>query len=51
VIRLAAGKKDGALQALKKAVEMNKKLKKQAQTDGDLSNLRGTPEFDRVVKE
>jgi uncharacterized Ntn-hydrolase superfamily protein len=51
VIRLAAGKKDAALQALKKAVEMNKKLKKQAQTDGDLSNLRGNPEFDRLVKE
>jgi len=51
VIRLAAGKKDAALQALKKAVDMNKKLKKQAQTDGDLSNLRGTPEFDRLVKE
>lgn len=51
VIRLSAGKKDAALQALKKAVEMNKKLKKQAQTDGDLSNLRGNPEFDRLVKE
>jgi len=49
VIRLAAGKNYDALDALEKAFRYNPKLKKQASGDADLSSLRGTPEFERMV--
>ncbi|HLP62121.1 MAG TPA: DUF1028 domain-containing protein [Candidatus Deferrimicrobium sp.] len=50
VIRLAAGKQEAALAALEKALALNGKLKKQAQTDGDLSALHGNPTFERLLK-
>lgn len=50
VIRLAAGKNFDALDALEKAFRFNPKLKKQASGDSDLSQLRGTPEFEQLVR-
>ena len=50
VIRLAVGKKDGAMEALEKAVRLNPKLKKQTSVDEDLSGLRGDPRFKRVIQ-
>jgi len=50
VIRLAAGKKDLALKALDKAISLNPKLKKQAQGDTDLYNLKNDPEFIKIIK-
>lgn len=49
-IRLAAGQKDAALAALKKALELNPKLVKQAGVDNDLAGLRGIPEFEALIK-
>ena len=51
VIRLAAGKKDEALEALKKSVTLNPKLRKQAQGDSDLDALRDDPDFKKAVSE
>lgn len=48
-IRLGAGDKQGALDALQKAVELNPKLAATARTDSDLAGLRGDVEFDRVT--
>jgi len=50
VIRLAAGKKNLALKALDKAISLNPKLKKQAQGDTDLDNLKNDPEFIKIIK-
>jgi len=50
VIRLAAGKKAEALQALKKALELNPKLKIQAQRDQDLKGLASEPEFEKLIR-
>ena len=50
VIRLAAGNKPDALAALKKAVELNPKLKAQARVDNDLAALRGG-ELEALIKE
>jgi len=50
VIRLAAGKKAEALEALKKAITLNPKLKKQASEDKDLTALHGNPEYDSLIK-
>ncbi|MGC4001143.1 MAG: DUF1028 domain-containing protein [Anaeromyxobacter sp.] len=50
VIRLAAGKKDGALEALGRALGANPKLRQQALVDDDLKALRGDPGFERLVK-
>jgi len=50
VIRLAAGKKDAALEALKKAIQFNPKLKKQASGDKDLSSIQQEPEFQNLIK-
>lgn len=50
VIRLAAGKKSGALEALKNALTLNPKLKKQAAVDNDLAGLKGDPEFEELIK-
>jgi uncharacterized Ntn-hydrolase superfamily protein len=49
VIRLAAGDKDGALGAIKKAIQLNPKLKAQAREDSDLDGLRDVPEFKELV--
>jgi len=50
VIRLAAGKESRALKALRKALKLNPKLKKQAGEDDDLSGLRENPEFDELIR-
>lgn len=50
VIRLAAGDKRKALQALEKALQLNPKLKTQAKNDNDLAELRQHPEFVRLTK-
>jgi uncharacterized Ntn-hydrolase superfamily protein len=51
VIRLAAGDKTNALNALREAVRLNPKLKSQAEKDTDLAGLRDEPEFKRMLKE
>ncbi len=50
VIRLAAGKKAEALEALKQAIKLNPNLKKQAGGDNDLAGLRGQAEFETLIK-
>jgi hypothetical protein len=50
VIRLAAGKQVEALDALKKALALNPKLKKQASVDNDLAGLKANPEFQKLVE-
>ena len=50
VIRLAAGKRAEALEALKKAVALNPKLKKQAAVDDDLKALREDPAFRAIIE-
>lgn len=50
VIRLAAGKKNEALQALKHAIQLNPKLKKQAAVDNDLADIRNSDEFKKIIK-
>jgi uncharacterized Ntn-hydrolase superfamily protein len=50
VIRLAAGKQTGALEALKRALTLNPNLKKQASVDNDLSGLKGNPEFQKLIE-
>ena len=50
VIRLAAGKREVAMQALQNAVRLNPKLKKQAAADGDLSALKQDARFEEIVK-
>ena len=50
VIRVAAGKKSEALEALSKAMSLNPKLKKQASVDNDLAILRGDPIFEKLIK-
>jgi len=50
VIRLAAGKRAAALEALSRAVGLSSKLRFQAKGDDDLKVLRGNPEFDQLVR-
>jgi uncharacterized Ntn-hydrolase superfamily protein len=50
VIRLAAGKISDALKALKKAIELNPKLKIQAKGDADMSSLKDDPEFHSIIE-
>lgn len=50
VIRLAAGKRVEALDALARALAANPKLAAQARGDGDLAALRGDPGFERLVR-
>lgn len=49
VVRLAAGKRIDAIDALERALRYNPKLRQQAGGDSDLSALRGHPEFERLV--
>ncbi|MEE9443150.1 MAG: DUF1028 domain-containing protein [candidate division Zixibacteria bacterium] len=49
VIRLAAGDTEGALKALKTALEQNPKLKKQMVVDGDLDALRDNLDFKNLI--
>jgi len=50
VIRLANADKDGAIEALTKAIEGNAKLREQARKDGDMDGLRGDARFEALVK-
>lgn len=50
VIRLAAGKRAEALEALERAVTMNPKLKTQAQRDKDLDALREDARFKKLIE-
>ncbi len=50
VIRLAAGKRAEALEALARALALNPKLKKQAATDADLAAVRDDPAFVRILR-
>jgi uncharacterized Ntn-hydrolase superfamily protein len=50
VIRLAAGKRGAAIEALEKAVLLNPKLKKQAVGDNDLKSLHDDSKFKKIVK-
>lgn len=50
VIRLAAGKRDASIEALKKAILLNPKLKKQAIGDNDLKSLNDNMEFQKLIK-
>ncbi len=49
VIKLAAGDDKGAIQSLKKAVELNPKLKTQAKVDKDLEVLKDNDEYKKIV--
>lgn len=51
VIRLAAGLKEKALDALKKAIQLNPKLKIQAKNDKDMDALKEDPAFIDLIKE
>ena len=48
-IRLAVEDTEGAIAALRKAIELNPKLVRQAAVDDDLSDLRGDPEFEALL--
>jgi uncharacterized Ntn-hydrolase superfamily protein len=50
VIRLAAGKRTEALDALEKAVRLNPKLKRQASLDKDLDALKNDPRFIAAIR-
>jgi uncharacterized Ntn-hydrolase superfamily protein len=50
VIRLAAGDKPGALEALKKSLQLNPKLAAQAASDDDLAGLRDNTEYQEMIK-
>ena len=50
VIRLAAGKRQAAIEALEKALRLNPNLKQQAVGDGDLEGLRDDPVFGEITK-
>jgi uncharacterized Ntn-hydrolase superfamily protein len=50
VIRLAAGKRADALEALGRALRANPKLAAQARGDKDLAGLRGDPAFQKLVR-
>lgn len=50
VIRLANGKREDALTALRKALAANPKLAAQAAKDDDLAGLRSDPAFRRLVR-
>lgn len=50
VIRLAAGQRDEALEALRRALQMNPKLKTQARKDKDLDALRDDARFKALVQ-
>jgi len=50
VIRLAAGDPERALEALRRAVSVNPKLKTQAMNDNDLAGLRGMKGFQELIR-
>ena len=50
VIRLAAGRAEESLAALRQALTRNTKLKKQAAQDNDLAALRANAQFQQLIK-
>ena len=50
VIRLAAGKREAALEALARAVDLSAKLRFQARGDDDFEALRGNPRFEEIIQ-
>jgi len=50
VIRLAAGKTPEALESLRRAVELNPKLKAQAAGDDDLGQIKNNDTFRKLIK-
>ncbi|MCH8028071.1 MAG: DUF1028 domain-containing protein [candidate division Zixibacteria bacterium] len=50
VIRLAVGNVESSLEALKKAIKSNPKLKIQASTDSDMDGLRDNKEFQKLIE-
>lgn len=50
VIRLAAGDREGSIEALKKAVSLNPKLKEQAKVDSDLEELKNDENFRKIIE-
>jgi len=50
VIRLAAGNRAAALEALEKALKLNPKLKSQARSDSDLESLRQDQDFLKITR-
>ena len=50
-IKLAVGEEKAALEAIKKAIELNPKLAEAAGKDDDLTALRGNEEFENLVNE
>ncbi len=50
VIKLAAGDTKGSLESLKKAVNLNPKLKTQAKLDKDLTALKDNEEYKKLVE-
>lgn len=50
VIRLAAGKRDSAIDALATAISLNPKLKAQAKDDKDLAAVRDHPRFAGLIE-
>jgi uncharacterized Ntn-hydrolase superfamily protein len=51
IIQLANGMVERSLQTLRKSVEINPKLKKQAAVDSDLEKLRDHPKFQELLEE
>ena len=51
VIHLANGQSPEALEALRKALSLNPKLKTQARGDDDLDRLRGSPRFEELIRD
>ncbi len=49
VIRLAAGQKQQALDALQKALTLNPNLQKQAAADSDLETLHNIPDYEKLI--
>ena len=51
VIRIAAGRPEDALQALRTSLEINPNLRAQARGDGDLKQMRGSAAFQEITGE
>ncbi len=50
VIRLAAGEREAAIEALEKSLALNPKLKKQAAGDDDLEAISDDPRFKKLIE-
>jgi hypothetical protein len=50
VIRLAGGEDSQALDALRRALELNPKLRSQARVDSELQKLKDNVQFEKLLK-